>query len=444
MDNFFRALIKNLDPDSSSKHLVISELGRRSKDRDGRYREAALRELMSCYDGTELHYILLRLNDWVPQIHELAMHAIESRLKLDYGMHFLSELELLPGLWRSTRYDFSLLRQNIEERITQVESSNGLRIKLDSPKRDVRLYAYQLWLLKNKLEALAVCVNAKDTEIRTMAVQEALPALNETEVRTYLDKWIHNKVSSVRLTTLKWLLAKSSFEDKLVFARKALFDQTRAVRTCARTAFGESEWKDIYLKELELESNAYPSLSALCETATKLSFTTLEPFLHSESGKVRAAAYALLFKNLVLDLPQDYTLERYVALAFLDHSGRCSREAKKVLQKNPRLLTLDYLWTVVANPTSPRARATAHAVIARNSKWASLPYLLKALSIQDPHFEKTARDAINQWFIDSNKSGIAASDQEKDACLEGLKEHGHQLRNSLRNELLFCIEKSQF
>lgn len=444
MDNFFRALIKNLDPDSSSKQLVISELGRRSKDRDGRYREAALRELMSCYDGTELHYILLRLNDWVFQIHDLATNAIDSRLKLDYGMHFLSELDILPALWRSTRYDFTALRQSIEERIIQVESSNGLRIKIDSCKRDVRLYAYELWLQKNKLEALAVCVSAKDIEIRTRAVNEALLALSENEVRTYLGKWIQNKASTVRLDTLKWILAKSGFEDKMVFAHKALFDKSRAVRACARSAFTESDWKYIYLKELDLDSNLYSSLSALSETATKISFTMLEPFLHNECGKVRAAAYSLLFKELVVDLPADYTLERYVALAFLDHSGRCSREANKVLQKNPRLLTLDYLWTIVANPTSPRARAIALAVIARNSKWASLPYLLKALSIQDQHFEKTTRDAINQWFIDSNKSGIAATDQQKEACLESLKEHGHHLRNSLRNELLFCIEKSQF
>lgn len=444
MDNFFRALIKNLDPDSSSKHLVISELGKRSKDRDGRYREAALRELMSCYDGTELHYILLRLNDWVPQIHELALHSIESRLKLDYGMHFLSELEVLPGLWRSSRYDLSAIRQSIEEKIIQVESSNGLRIKLDSPKREVRQYAYQLWLVKNKLEALAVCVSAKDIEIRTMAVQEALLMLNETEVRTYLDKWLNNKVSGVRLATLKWLLCKSSLDDKLDFARQALFDKSRVVRALARTAFSDKEWKEIYLKELKLESNVHSTLSALAESATKISFSTLEPFLHSECGKVRAAAYAMLFKNLVEDLPAEYTLERYVALAFLDHSGRCSREANKVLQKNPRLLPLDYLWSVVANPTSSRARAIALAVIARNSKWSSLPYLLKALSIQDPYFEKTARDAINQWFMDSNKSGIAATDKEKALCEESLMEHGHHLRNSLRNELRFCIDKSQF
>jgi len=444
VDNFFRALIKNLDPDSSSKHLVISELGRRSKDRDGWYREAALRELMSCYDGTELPFILLRLTDWVPQIHELAMHAIESRLKLDYGMHFLGELEVLHSIWRSTRYDFTALRQSIEERIIQVASSNGLRIKLESPKSDVRRYAYKLWLAKNKLEALAVCVTATDIEIRTMAVTEALQALNETEVRTYLDKWLNNKVSGVRLVTLKWILAKSSLDDKMVFARKALFDKSRVVRACARTAFSEQDWKEIYLKELQLESNVHSSLSSLAESATKISFTVLEPFLHSECGKVRAAAYSMLFKNLVENLPADYSLERYVSLAFLDHSGRCSREAKKVLQKNPRLLTLDYLWTVVANPTSPKARAIALAIIARNSKWTSLPYLLKALSIQDPFFEKTARDAIPLWIIDSNKSSIAATDLEKEACENSLSEHGHHLRNSLRNELRFCIDKSQF
>ena len=56
---------------------------------NGFVREEAVRRLGLFHDGSELPYLLLRLNDWVTQVRQLAHDAIRDRINPDYAESFV-------------------------------------------------------------------------------------------------------------------------------------------------------------------------------------------------------------------------------------------------------------------------------------------------------------------------------------------------------------------
>lgn len=88
-------------------------LGVASFHNNGYVRESALEMLSRVRSGIELPFVLLRLNDWVPQIRRIAADAISARLETDYASHFIRKLWLVSRLRSCGRGEHELILRRI-------------------------------------------------------------------------------------------------------------------------------------------------------------------------------------------------------------------------------------------------------------------------------------------------------------------------------------------
>lgn len=77
---------------------AASFLGVVSCHSSGYLREAAVRELGNVHSGEELPFLLLRANDWVENVRELARKSVLVRIRLEYAATFLKWVPLVLRL----------------------------------------------------------------------------------------------------------------------------------------------------------------------------------------------------------------------------------------------------------------------------------------------------------------------------------------------------------
>jgi len=94
---------------------------------NGFIREEAVKQLNLMKDGREIPYILLRLNDWVSQVRDVAYKAIESRVTINYAKHFIPNLYLVGALSRFQRYDHSHFIESIHSLLTRRELQDTIK-----------------------------------------------------------------------------------------------------------------------------------------------------------------------------------------------------------------------------------------------------------------------------------------------------------------------------
>jgi hypothetical protein len=103
----------------------------------GYVREAAINKLDQITSGTELSFLILRLNDWVSNVRDAAYGAIGSRLKPEYALHFFSNLTLVSRLQDAGRADHQALIQAINELFQGDECRSALLESLTSDDRSI-------------------------------------------------------------------------------------------------------------------------------------------------------------------------------------------------------------------------------------------------------------------------------------------------------------------
>ena len=85
----------------------------------GYVREAALRRLIDGDDGSEVPFLLLRCNDWVPAIAQLAQAGIRARLRPEYARHLLHSYRLIELLQHAQRNALSDLLREVQGTLQQ-------------------------------------------------------------------------------------------------------------------------------------------------------------------------------------------------------------------------------------------------------------------------------------------------------------------------------------
>ena len=98
----------------------------------GFLREKALIALHECHDGTELPFLLVRLNDWVGSVRFVAARAVRARLNVAYAAHWGRSLGLLERIQLGGRSDHAWLRAPVESLLRRDESRATLEDGLTS------------------------------------------------------------------------------------------------------------------------------------------------------------------------------------------------------------------------------------------------------------------------------------------------------------------------
>jgi HEAT repeat protein len=106
--------------------------------RSGFVREKAVETLARCETGLELPFLLVRLNDWVPEVRFVAAKGARLRLTAAYASHWVRCLALLERLRLGSRSDHGWLRGPVDALLQRDECRAALEAGLLSGSVGVR------------------------------------------------------------------------------------------------------------------------------------------------------------------------------------------------------------------------------------------------------------------------------------------------------------------
>lgn len=216
----------------------------------GYIREAAVRVLDNVETGTELRYLLARLNDWVPVIREAALEAVQRRLREGYAEAFALEVGLIVRLQSWKRADHSRLLASIVRLLRKPESRPQLSRALDRAGAPERRFLYNLLLTGDASgrELLHRAWSDPDQLCRLEAMRRLRDF--EPDEPELLHAAVRDSFSGVRLLAAR-MLARRKGEPEATFV-KMLMDPASLVRAVARHRLGTgTDFAQVYRRHLE-------------------------------------------------------------------------------------------------------------------------------------------------------------------------------------------------
>jgi HEAT repeat protein len=433
-----------LEPDELSNWVGPGEradlvLRLSSLHSNGYVREAAVRRLAHVRDGSELPYLLLRLNDWVSEVRGAAESAVLDRAVPEYAKHFAANLGLIVRLQRTQRID----QRSVLPAIASLLATPVARIPM------IALMSADLPLVRRAAfcflaqsdpddltQVLSAALTVKDPVVRLWAARAAISRLKGQALRNVLDRLSSDRSGFVRREALAaWAdVFPGDAQRRLV---TALMDGSAGVRGEARFRLRESgvDFPQLYRDAMATDSPArfVTALSGLVETGDPTDAERLAPLLSHPIAKVRRVAVRGL---LVLGG------ERYVESglnALADEAHSVSWAAWSALAPYASVIAGSRLWAAVQTASPDHARRNALRVLARLPKWDAVPYLLLAAVDGDETLASLGRQYLRRWNAKYNRTQTRPTGGQVERLKQVLSETESLLPKALTSEIRFSV-----
>ncbi len=298
-----------LVPESASAPIVA--LG--SMHRSGYVREAAVRLLATRTDGAELPYLLLRLNDWVPEVRAFAERAVRDRLVAAYSKHFVACLGITEALRAGRRVTHKDLLGEIDRLLSEEAAWEAVFEGLHSKSPAVRRASARIAVRRGDAVLVLRAATSRDPVVAAIGAK-AVGATWTPEALREVVPQMRRASPGVRWRALGAVCDRLPGEAES-FLRESLLDSSVSVRELARY-----RWERVGLPALDFAAFYRDALSGggvaelrgrvaraggrkvtvgaalavavrgLAETGSERDGALFEGFLHHSNGAVRAAA----------------------------------------------------------------------------------------------------------------------------------------------------------
>src|SRR5260370_13426647 len=390
---------------ASMGEMSVSLLGIASCHTNGHVREAAVRELGKTETGTELPFLLIRANDWVPEIRSSARNFLLNRIRSDYIHRLMDWLPLALRLSNVGRDDHSAILEAVRGLLASSEAREALREGFESQDQFVRRFCFELALNSNAADLLTVMQRAfvdRDAQVRKEAVYKLHAILPSGGSKELLIRARNDGCMAVRREALHIFAEKYSDEADQEF-QFALLDVNVAGREEAQYYLqkkGTVDMRAFYSHRLETSTSRQfcPAIAGVGETGVAKDSQIVDRFLNNQNSKVRVAALHTIAK-----LNPDAYLDEFV-LALDDASSKVAREAVLALSKKANSVGGQRLWEIFDSCRYPHGKRWALFLLARINKWDSIAFLIQALTDQNDSFVELSQRYIVRWFARYNRS----------------------------------------
>lgn len=385
---------------------------------NGFVREVAVRELSRECSPQTLVALIERLNDWVPQIRDLALSGLNDYLKPSQACALLFALESLMALAARQRVDHAPTYTAARTVLQSLEAREEVYANFLTRQGKAARYLFTL-LLETDICPEKLLRNAlahRELTVRLAAVA-ACQDLPSAQAAPLLLEALSRPGVKVRVCILRALLPLS--EDPPPLLRLALLDASPSIRSLARWAaprYGINAPEVLEQRlgqDLPIRKRDWLGVLGLAaELETGLQMHWLTEALSSSYPSVRQAAVRLLGDD---HLPQ-------MLGALSDPSEKVFFTAYALLSKQP--------WTALNAGVATKLDDNWHelpaqrrrAVLQLMSCWQQIAYLLKRLD-KEPVAETFWLRQVEFWcehqyqFIDP-----VTSKAERSALVQKLRE----------------------
>lgn len=399
-------------------------LGVLSCHSSGYIRESAVRELGQFTSGVELPFLLLRINDWVGNVRDIARALVLARIRPAYAFAFLKWLPLVLRLRLTRRGKNEEIIERVKELFQGVEAAHLLEAGRNSEDRLARRFFYEASLSgrhEGEDALLPAALQDSDFHIRAIAARALEHKPPSAEAQRLLEAALRSRFSRVRHEALR-SYAEKYREAAEAELKGALLDPNISIREEAQfylNKTGTFNLRGFYIQNVTASGGKAlaSSLAGLGETGRKEDTTRVSQYLAAKQPQVRAAALRAIAK---LDPAYDATV--FLA-ALCDESARVGCEASFGLQKRVNSVGGARLWDAFVRCKSSRARRGVLFLIARLSKWESLGFLLQALGDPDLSVSGAAARYKGRLWRRWNRSFVPPTKAQAENLRSILKTH---------------------
>jgi HEAT repeat protein len=388
-------------------------LGAFSFHPNGYVREAAVRRLATLSDEAELRYLLLRLNDWVPQVRAAARAAVLERTRAAYVSAFARNFPLLERAVRTQRDDLSSVVEPLTGLMASEPGQTAMLAAMASGSRFTARAAAQ-FLIHRVPSALArvvaAGVHAADPTIRGWVTPLVMRALPSTEALPTLQRLASDSSPVVRRDALD-ALARGYPDDAQRSLERAVLDVSASVRETARFLLRPRQLDLLAMYRAAMSESATPrrlasAIAGLAEVGTAADAHNVAPYLSHPNASVRRAAV-----KAVMRLAGDAFAERILTI-LNDPSGAVSAASRDALRRHAAMLGRSSLSEIITKSPHQHARRNAVHLLSALPKWQSITALIQMATAADDEVAALARRYIVQWVRQYNRSQTAPSRSE--------------------------------
>jgi HEAT repeat protein len=388
---------------------------------NGRVREQAVRQLDLIRDGSEVPYLLIRLNDWVEAVRREARQSVLERLTHGQAALFFEHLYLVVRLIDCHRDDHSVVVTRVLQELTASKAEAKLTEALNSHSRYVRRTCYRLAMaIEGSHRSIIVryCLRSGDAVLRLWASRDARQVLSVDELKRAVQVMSCDGFMPVRREALSIL--KEQFPDRALAALKeALLESGVSMREFARfhlRKLGIGNTVAFY-RDAVMAGRKFPSaIAGLGEVGTAEDAELLIPFMRARSASVRAAA-----TRAVGALAGDQNAHALLQMV-LDDSKRVSLEAQRALNRRLEFVSTQDLANIFRTDRRLHVRWAVLRLLKKVDTWQAMPYLIEAAADEEieiaEHVRRNILGRMNRVFTRPTPQERAAIDKRLDMVAE--------------------------
>ncbi len=403
--------------ESSPPQEFVSVLALFTFHQNGYVRHEAVRALASSTDGFALPFLMLRCNDWVWQIADDALAAIQNRFDVMTPDQRTLVLPLLGYLKRCERSDFSALVDSVLRRFLEPSHHDDAVAALRTKARGLGRMFAELALStpgEHQLRLLSSAISSNLPAAQILFCKHMPNLLEPQAIAMHCCGMQQDPVMAVRRTAYQ-VEAESCPNNAGEIWQRAMFDLSYALRDLARfelARLGETDHAARYRASLKSQPDSYGALIGLADTAQDTDADILREYLSHAFPSRRIHAVRGLGRALGERAVDD--------LLPLLHDGnrKVLRRVSAFFRLHPYLIDGDTLLDLARTAESLNARLNTIAVAATClAKWDSIVWLIRCAATDDPIVSKAAEQAIverlscNRNFTRPSSKNIAEIEQ---------------------------------
>jgi HEAT repeat protein len=374
-----------------------SILGLASFHPSGYVRESAIHQLATMQDGSELPYLLIRLNDWVAKVRQAAHWAINVRLRDGSVEPLLRNLGLVFRLTECGRDDHSGIINAVIRRLTEAENGSALATIILSgpPQLARRCFRAAIQIPGSHVARLVeIALQSEDAVLRLLATKQIRATVSVERLEETLSAIQKDRSMIVRRAALEIRL--NCFSDTAVPAFEAsLLDRSASVREFARfhlRILSGGDFAALYRQALSDSKNRAAAIAGLGETGIREDAALLLPLFATSARKERAA----LVRSIGV-LAADGHVE-FLRSCLTDNSPKVAKEAQRALQTQVGSLDGEQLWDTFTNDHRPHVRRAVLVLLDNIGTWSKLAYMIRAACDDDGGIALIARAYIEKRY----------------------------------------------
>lgn len=375
--------------------VSVHLLGVASLNSNGYIREKALRLVSGLPDSRIVPYILLRLNDWVLPVRNLAVCILRSTLTADNIEVFIDNSYLINKLQNVLRVDLKSTRQEIVDYLKDDTLIGKLISRLRHPHVKTRLFCFTILADRIVVDDDIINFALKDRsfEIRMWLV-EAIKNLEQDKRHEVIGKLLQDKSAKVKTAVLR------NFEDIVCLKFKErlerlVVDEHASVRDEARFISKKhsliKDFPEFYRQQI-LINPVSGALIGLGETGNGSDYDIVCKFFTHDEPKVRLAAMIAMWY-----LSKDDAVK--LVLDSLDSDiPKIKKTAKQFLKSSKMPLVLFEMKNKLQSDNVD-IKLFALEAICSYGGWQALEGVLFAIANNKGIVLDKAKELLGRWLI---------------------------------------------